>query len=44
MRDRSQTFLFIGCSFAPRFSSSSSSSSSSDVVSFKTFLLFFYRE
>jgi len=42
MRDRSQTFLFIGCSFAPRFSSSSSSSS--DVVSFKTFLLFFYRE
>jgi hypothetical protein len=40
MRDRSQTFLRISCSFAPRFSSSSSSSSSSD-VSFKNLSSFF---
>jgi len=42
MQDRSETFLFMSCSFAPRFSSSSSSSSD---VSIKNFLLlfFFYR-
>jgi len=34
MRDRSQTFLFISCSFAPRFPSSSD-------VSFKNFSSFF---